>query len=89
MVEISSGSLAPPQSAISPPTTAVTPPGLNDNDEDERAVRKAGESDTGGGESQTDIRARENAEADRAADDAEGAVVAQNDGSGSQVDITV
>ena len=49
MVEISSGSFAPPQSAIAPSTTTVAQPAQDESDADERAVRKAGESDTGGG----------------------------------------
>lgn len=77
MVEISSGSFAPPQSSVTPPGNTITPPGLNDNDEDERAVRKSAESDRDGGDSQASVRERESAESDRA------------DHSGNQVDISV
>ncbi len=87
MVEISSGSFGPPQSSVTP-GSAITPPGLNDNDEDERAVRKSAESDTRGGDSQTDVRERESAEADRA-DDTSSAAKARADDSGNQVDINV
>ena len=89
MAEISSGSFAPPQSAIAPPANSAKPPGLNDNDEDERAVRKSGESESGGGESQTDVRRRESAEADKAENAAEKSTDVRANNSGSQVDINV
>ena len=89
MVEISSGSFAPPQSAIAPPTATVTQPGQDESDADERAVRKTGESDTGGGGTAGEVQTREKAEEEAPADDGEGVVIEQNADSGNQVDISV
>lgn len=91
MVEISSGSFAPPQSAIAPASAGVTQPGQDESDADERAVRKAEESDTGGGggvaiEAQPREKAEEEAPAE---DDGGGVVVAPSDDSGNQIDISV
>jgi len=88
MVEISSGSFAPPQSAIAPASTAVTQPGQDESDADERAVRKAEESDTGGGGTAIEVQPREKEE-EAPADDSGGVVVARSDDSGNQVDISV
>ena len=44
MAEISSGSLAPNQSAITPPASQPTPRGLDGTAREERAVRSAEES---------------------------------------------
>ena len=90
MVEISSGSFAPPQSAIAPASTAVPQPGQDASDADERAVRKAGESDTGGGGTAIEVQPREKAEEEEApADDSGGVVVARSDDSGNQGYISV
>ena len=91
MVEISSGSFAPPQSTIAPSSTTVSQPFQDESDADERAIRKAGESDSGGGGGTSgEVQARENAVEDAASDDGGGVEIAQGDDSGDhQVDISV
>ncbi|MBT3397213.1 MAG: hypothetical protein HOB82_09740 [Alphaproteobacteria bacterium] len=91
MVEISSGSFAPPQSAIVPPTETVSQPGQDESDADERAVRKTGESDSGGGGgTSAEVQGRENADEDAPAGDGGGVTVGQSGDSGDhQVDISV
>ena len=89
MVEISSGSFAPPQSAIAPSTTTVAQPAQDESDADERAVRKAGESDTGGGGTAGEVQAREKAEEEAPADDGGGVMIEKDADSGNQVDISV
>ena len=91
MVEISSGSFAPPQSAIVPASTKVSQPFQDESDADERAVRKAEESDTGGGGTAIEVQPREKAEEEEEAPADEGGDVvdARSDDSGNQVDISV